>query len=105
MKAGTHDGETAVLSKRGVAWAAAAAFFACAACCALPMIGVLGGGTAASIVALMVPGAELVVGVSAAVLTLGYFAWRARSRVRASCSDACRADARCCHPVDAPRTQ
>lgn len=104
MKAGTQEGETAAFSKRGVAWAAIAAVFACAACCALPMIAVLGGGTAASIVALIAPGTELVLGVSAAVLTLGYFAWRARSRARASCSDACRADARCCHPADASRT-
>lgn len=87
--------QEALVTKRSLGWAGAAAFLACAACCALPMLAVVGGGLASSLAALLSPGAEVIAGVVAASLTVAFFAVRARLRSK-SCSTACAVDRSCC---------
>jgi hypothetical protein len=83
-----------LVTKRSLGWAGAAAFLACAACCALPLLAVAGSGTLAAMVAWLKPGAELFVAAAAAIGTLAFFAVRsARAR---RCGTSCAADASCC---------
>jgi hypothetical protein len=77
-----------ILWKRRLAWAGTAAFLGCVACCAVPLLAVVGGtGLLASIAEYVRPGSVLVVGGVAFVGALGWGAvssWRQRKRA-ASC--------------------
>lgn len=72
-----------------------AAFLACAACCALPMLALAGGGVLASVAAFFTAGGELMAGLVAAGATFLFFAVRAL-RARRRCADTCQVDASCC---------
>lgn len=83
------------VTKRSLGWAGIVAFVACAACCALPMLAVAGGGMAASLAALMSPGTELLAAGVVAAATLGFFAVRSARRAK-TCGTSCAVDAACC---------
>jgi hypothetical protein len=85
-----------LVTKSSLGWAGAAAFLACAACCALPMLALASGGVLASISAFLSPGAELVAALVAGGATVAFFA--VRSAVRSRCETTCSADASCCAP-------
>jgi len=94
--------QQSLVTKRSLGWAGAAAFLACAACCALPLLAVAGSGTLAAVAAWLKPGAELYVASAAAIGTLAFFAVRA---VRArSCETTCAADAFCCAGAEQRRS-
>jgi hypothetical protein len=97
MGAIDRSGDAKLLSRSGLGWAGLAALVACAACCALPMVAVFGGGLLTSVAAFVSPGMELLVATAAGGGTLLFLAWRARARA-STCSDTCRADASCCAP-------
>jgi len=86
-----------VFSKRRLGWAGVAAFIGCAACCALPMLAVLGlgSGAAATITRLVKPGSELIIGGLVCAVALGIMAVRARGKQR-GCGPSCDADGGCC---------
>ena len=86
-----------LVTRRSLGWAGAAAFLACAACCALPMLALVGGGALASVAAMLSPGAELVAALVAGGATIAFFAIRSGARAR-SCETGCAADASCCAP-------
>jgi hypothetical protein len=96
----SHEPE-AMVTKRSLGWAGAAAFLACAACCAFPLLAVAGGGTLAAMTAWLTPGMELYVAAPAALGTLAFFALRSR-RAR-PCDTSCAADASCCPDSSAQR--
>jgi hypothetical protein len=84
-----------LVTKQSLGWAGAAAFVACAVCCALPLLAVAGGGALATLAAALTPGAELVAAFVAAGATLLFFVIRGVRRNRA-CTDVCSIDASCC---------
>lgn len=92
----SHQGtQEPVLTKRALGWAGAAAFLACAACCALPLIAVVGSGLMGSLLALLSPGTELIAALIAGGATLAFFVVRARQRAK-SCATTCTLDRSCC---------
>ena len=83
-----------VVTKRSLGWAGAAAFLACAACCALPLLAVAGGSTLATLATWLTPGLEPYAALTAGLGTLAFFALRTR-RAR-GCETACSVDRSCC---------
>lgn len=86
------------LSKRRLGWAGLAAFIGCAACCALPLLVVLGAGSgaAATLTSLLRPGSELLVGGAVFLVVLLVMAIRARMKQEQGCGPSCRVDGSCC---------
>lgn len=89
------------LSRRPVIWAGIAALIGCAACCALPILLLVGAGSGASafVARFLFPGSELVIAAVVFAGVLGVFALRARGR-RKACSTSCSTDGAC-----SPRAQ
>ena len=90
-----------LFSKRRLGIAGIAAFLGCAACCALPLLGVaaVGSGASASLTRFLMPGSELLVGAVVFAGALGVLAIRSRLTAPTSasgCGDSCRADGSCC---------
>jgi len=79
-------GPDPILSKRRLAWAGVAALAGCVAACSLPMLAVAvgGGAVATAVSSVMIPGAEVIVGIVAFAGVLGLMAFRVRARRRAS---------------------
>ncbi len=101
----SHDVGSPTLSKRHLGAAGAAAFLACAACCALPLLAAagLGSGALASFARVLRPGSELAVGVVVFVVVLGLMALRSRSKGAVACGASCAADGTCCDRGASPR--
>ena len=74
-----------LLSKSRFRWAGLAALVGCAACCALPLVVLLGfgSGAAAALARLLRPGSELIVGGAAFAIALAFMAARSRSHHKA----------------------
>jgi hypothetical protein len=92
-----------LVTKRDLGLAGIAAFGACAACCALPLLAAagIGGGALSAVVGYLRPGAELIVAGSVGVGVLAAVAFRARARRTAACETACAVKGGCgCGPVD-----
>lgn len=92
-----------LVTKKGFGLAGLAAFGACAACCAVPLLAAagIGGGGLAAIAGYIRPGADLVLAVGAGVGVLAVMAFRARSRRAAACDVACEVGGGCgCGPQD-----
>jgi len=85
------------VSKHRLGIAGVAAFMACAACCAIPMLAAAGFGSGL-IAALFRPGSELLVGVTVFLAAIGVMAARSRLKTRSAqgCGSACRVDGSCC---------
>lgn len=100
-----HDVGPPTLSKRHLGAAGAAAFLACAACCALPLLAAagLGSGALASLARLLRPGSELVVGGVVFAVALGLMALRSRSKGAVACGSSCAADRTCCDRGTSPQ--
>lgn len=80
-----------------------AAFGACAACCALPLLAAagLGGGALSAVVGYLRPGADLIVAGGVGVGVLAVMAFRARASRASACDVACEVDGGCgCGPAD-----
>lgn len=93
-----------LITKRSLGLAGIAAFGACVACCAVPLLVAAGiGGAALSAVAGFIrPGADLVLGGVVGVGVLGVMAVRARARRAVSCDVACEVGGGCgCASTDA----
>ncbi len=84
-----------LVTKRSLGWAGAAAFLACAACCALPMLALASGGVLGSLAAFLGQGGELIAALTAGGATLLYFGVRAARRAK-TCETSCAVDASCC---------
>lgn len=82
-------------------WASLALIIACAACCALPLLSVLGIGAMTSAAFAIVGNSELkvlwVLGAFGLLVALIFLILRARSR-RAACTTECSTDRSCCGP-------
>jgi hypothetical protein len=92
-----------LVTKKGLGLAGLAAFGACAACCAIPLLAAagIGGGVFSAIAGYIRPGADLVLAGGVGVTVLAVTAFRARSRRAAGCEVACEVDGGCgCGPVD-----
>lgn len=91
----TSSPSSPLVTKRRVAWAGVAAVVGCAACCAAPLLAVmgLGSGAAATITGLMRPGMELLVGFGVFALVLGGTALLHRNR--RTTAGACSVDGSC----------
>jgi hypothetical protein len=90
------QGPPGLVTRRSLVWAGAAAFLACAVCCALPLSLVAGGSTFATFAVWLTPSMETYAAVTAALGILAFFAVRAR-RPR-GCEPACAVDRSCCAP-------
>ncbi len=94
------------LSTRRLGVAGIAAFIACAACCAVPLLAAagLGTGSLTSLAFVFRPGSEFTVGAAVFLVALGVMAVRARMRTRAvsGCGSTCRVDGTCCDRGAAP---
>lgn len=91
----TRKSPEPLVTKRSLGWAGVAAFMACAACCALPMLAVGGAGLLGSLASVLAPGRELIAGLVAAGVTIALLAVRSSLR-RRSCETACATDGSCC---------
>ncbi len=89
-----------ILSKRRIGLASVAAFIGCAACCAVPFLAAAGlsGGAFGTFASVFRPGAELIVGGTAFVLTLSALAVgnRLKRKATVGCGSACQRDGACC---------
>lgn len=89
-----------IFSRRRVGVAGAAALLGCVACCAAPLLAVLGlsGGAAAALTSVFRPGSELLVGGGIFVLVLSAMAVRQRfgRKTSGACGSVCSVDAQCC---------
>ena len=92
-----------LVTKRSLGWAGVAAFVACAACCALPMLALAGGGVLGSVAAFLGQGGELIAALTAGGATLVFFGVRAARRAK-SCGTSCAVDASCCGESSERRT-
>lgn len=103
----SHDVRSpdAPLSKRRLGAAGVAAFLACAACCALPLLAAagVGSGALASLAHLLRPGSELIVGGVVFLVALGVMAARNRSKGATACGASCAADGTCCDRGASPQ--
>jgi len=90
-----------LITKKGLGFAGIAVLGACAACCALPLLTVVGvgGGTLSAFAGYIRPGAELIVMGAVGIALLAIVAFRARARRAAACDIACKVDCGC-GPVD-----
>lgn len=94
---------TPLVTKKSLGLAGIAAFGACAACCALPLLVAagIGGGALSAFAGLIRPRADLVVAGGVGLSVLAVMALRARTRRAAACDVACAVDGGCgCGPVD-----
>lgn len=92
-----------LVTKKALGLAGIAAFGACAACCALPLLAAagIGGGALSAVAGRLRPGADLVVASGVGAFVLAVIAFRGRARRSAACDVACDAGAGCgCGPVD-----
>lgn len=80
-----------------------AAFLACAACCAIPLLAAagIGGSTAATLSAFFTPGAELIFGAVVFVVVLGGLYLRSKLKGPATCGASCKLDGSCCNRASA----
>lgn len=89
-----------IVSKRRLYLAGLAAFVACAACCAIPLLVAAGvtGGAAAMLTSVLRPGAELLIGAAVFLGALGVMAIRSKFQQAAAtgCGPVCSADGSCC---------
>jgi hypothetical protein len=86
-------------SSRRSLWASLALVAACAACCTLPLLGMLGLGAVTSAGLAIVMNSELkllmIIGAVALLIVLAVVIARKRAR-RAACATACATDRSCC---------
>lgn len=89
-----------ILSKRRVGLAGVAALLGCVACCAGPLLGLigLGGGAVAALTSIFRPGSELLVGGGIFVVVLSAMAARQRlsRKANSGCGSACNGGGGCC---------
>jgi mercuric ion transport protein len=92
-----------IITKKSLGFAGIAAFGACAACCAVPLLAAagLGGGAVAAVAGYIRPGADLLLAGAVGVGVLAVMAVRARAR-RAACDVSCEVGGGCgCASTDA----
>lgn len=90
-----------LVTKKGLGLAGLAAFGACAACCAVPLLAAagIGGGVLSAIAGYIRPGADLILAGGVGVGVLAVMALRARARRAAACDVACEVGGGCgCGP-------
>jgi len=97
-----------VITKKSLGLAGIAAFGACAACCALPLLAAagIGGGALSAVAGYIRPGADLALAGVFGAGVLGVMAFRDRARARraAGCDVACEVGGGCgCAPADKTR--
>lgn len=100
----TMSNTTPLVTKKSLGLASIAAFGACAACCALPLLAAagIGGGALSAVAGYIRPGADLLVAGGVGVGVLAILALRARTRrTAAACDVACEVGGGCgCGPED-----
>lgn len=92
-----------LVTKKSLRLAGLAAFGACAACCALPLLVAagIGGGVLSAVAGYIRPGADLLLAGGVGVGVLAVMALRARARRAAACDVACEVGGGCgCGPMD-----
>lgn len=92
-----------LVTKKSLGLAGIAAFGACAACCALPLLAAagIGGSVLSGVAGLIRPGADLIMAGVVGVGVLGVMAWRARSARSAACDTVCATEGGCgCSPAE-----
>ncbi len=86
-----------VITKKSLGFAGLAAFGACAACCAVPLLAAagIGGGALSAVARYILPGADLLLAGAVGVGALGVMAVRARKQRSAACDVACEVGGGC----------
>jgi hypothetical protein len=86
-----------LVTKKSLGLTGLAAFGACAACCALPMLAAagIGGSVLSGVAGLIRPGADLIMAGVVGVGVLGVMAWRAGGARSAACDTVCATDGGC----------
>ncbi len=93
---------SAIITKKSIGLAGLAAFGACAACCAVPLLAAagIGGGILSSLAGYIRPGADLVLAGLVGVGVLGVMAVRGRDARSGGCETSCATDGGCgCGPA------